>query len=351
MFRLQHPEYIYWLVFIIPCIWILAWAYDYWRKKTLQKFGDSDLVVKNLSGNHPATIRKQLWRLTSIVFFGVMALVNPQFGVKTELIKRQGIDLVVALDVSQSMLAEDISPNRLERAKQLINRLIDRLAGDRIALIVFAGNAYVQLPPTTDYSAARLLLKTVSPDIVPAQGTAIGQAIEVATQLFADTSAATQNNNAAKTKALLLLTDGEDHESGLNEALNQAKQQQIKLYAIGVGTTQGAPIPVYVNGQRYSLKQDENGQTVNTALNDHALRNLVAQADDGQYFALNDGSGDEITDLLRSLNKLEKSNFEEVAVTEYDSRFQYPLGLCLLLLTGYLLQNGYRKSGQRTNNT
>ena len=253
--------------------------------------------------------------------FLAAAVCGPLIGSKLEEVKRKGADIIIALDVSNSMKAEDIRPSRLERSKQAISKLIDKLQGDRIGLVVFAGDAYTQLPITTDYGAAKLMLSTVETDIVPRQGTAIGSAIELATSAFSDSS--------RKHSAVIIITDGENHEDDAVDAAKKAAEQGVKIYTIGMGSPEGAPIPIYNNGARVGFKQDNNGQAVVTKLDAAALQE-IAEAGKGKFVRASN-SDDGLDIILKEINALDKKEFQAKMFTDYENQFQYFLGASIFL--------------------
>jgi len=256
--------------------------------------------------------------LTSII----IGMANPQMGSKMEKIKRQGVDIIIAIDVSRSMLADDVQPSRLERAKQIVSKLIDRMANDRVGLIVFAGEATLQMPLTVDYAAAKLFLKTVNPEVVGTQGTAISQAIQVARYNF--------NQEEEKHKALILITDGEDHEAGAISKAREAFDEGVVIYTMGIGSTEGARIPVMQDGRKVGYMKDGKGGEVMSKLDETVLRE-ISEASNGQFFRVQGASG-EITQILSELGDLEKKEFEDRVFTDYEDQFQYFILLGLLLL-------------------
>jgi Ca-activated chloride channel family protein len=249
-------------------------------------------------------------------------LANPQFGSKLEEVKRKGVDIIVALDVSNSMLCEDIRPSRLERAKQALSRLLDKLQNDRIGIIVFAGEAYVQLPITTDYGAAKLFLPGIEPDMIPTQGTAIGSAIDMAVKSF--------TGNDKRNKALIIITDGENHEDNAVEAVKNAAENGIITYTIGMGSPDGGPIPVYHNGVQVDFKKDQSGTTVITKLDEAMLREIAANGKGEFVRATN--SDDGLSLILDKVNKIDKKEFGSKVYTEYEDKFQYFLAAGLIIL-------------------
>ena len=256
--------------------------------------------------------------------FLVLALSRPQIGTTLELVKRSGLDIMIGLDISASMLAEDIKPNRLLKAKHTISSLIDRLEGDRVGLIAFAGDSFVQCPLTIDYAATKLLLDALDVDTVSQSGTEISQAIEVATSSF--------NQEEDKYKVLLFFTDGEDHGKQAIETAKAVANQGIRIYCIGVGLpNQGAPIPLrHSNGELRGYKHDRNGTPIVTKLEDALLREIV-RLTNGNYYQATPG-GAEMDRLLAELAAIEKREIEERQFTRYEDRFQYFLGFALLFL-------------------
>lgn len=261
--------------------------------------------------------------------FLIIGLANPQIGSKMEEVKREGVDLMIAVDLSNSMLAEDIKPNRLERARQAISKLIDRLHGDRIGLIVFGGEAYVQLPITTDYSAAKLFLSTISPDIIPTQGTAIGEAIKLSAKSFG-IKKENQNENNTRNKAIIIMTDGENHEDDAIEEAKKVTAQNIVVHTIGMGLAKGAPIPIYKRGKQIGFRKDKEGNTVITKLNEKMLQQ-IASAGNGVYIRANNIQTG-LNALFGEISKMEKVKFGSKVFTDYEDRFQYFIGVALFFL-------------------
>jgi len=293
-----------------------------WKKKALSRFGDFSLI-RDLFPDASVTrpyIRFAFILLACILF--IFGMCGPQIGTKLEEVKRKGVDVVIALDVSNSMNAEDIRPTRLERAKQAIYLLIDKMEGDRIGLIVFAGQAYVQLPITTDYGAAKLFLQSVNSGIVPTQGTAIGSAIDLAVESIGD--------SISKNTAIIVITDGENHEDDAVESAKAAAKKGILVHTIGMGSPGGSPIPLYHNGVRSGFVQDESGNTVVTKLDPDLLQN-VADAGKGKFVrATNNDDGLEL--IMKEINSMEKKEFGTKMFTDYEDQYQYFIGAALLLL-------------------
>ena len=328
MFRFGNIEYLYLLV-IIPVLILLFMILFSLRKKALRRFGNMHVIeplMPALSFVRPV-IKFMLivLALTSLIF----GIARPQFGSKLREIKREGVEIIIALDVSNSMMAEDIQPNRLERAKQAIAKMVDRLVNDKIGLIVFAGDAYIQIPITTDYVSAKLFLNTISTDIVPKQGTAIGSAIELGMKSF------TQQEETSK--ALIIITDGENHEDDAMEAAKAAVEKGVRVHTIGIGLPKGAPIPIYSGGQKNYLK-DNSGKTVISKLDEDMLRK-IATAGEGVYIRSSDTRVG-LDKLFDEINKMEKQEMESRVYSDYDERFQYvfAIGLFFLLLEFFILE-------------
>ncbi|MEA3504346.1 MAG: VWA domain-containing protein [Bacteroidota bacterium] len=318
--RLEHSELLH-LLWIIPImiavfIWVLQW-----KKRALKEYGDFSVFGKLMPDLSSVRPKIKFILLLFAVLFLVLAITNPQIGSKLHEAERKGVDLFIALDVSKSMDAEDIQPSRLNRSKQAISKLIDRLGGDRIGIIVFAGKAYTQLPITTDYSAAKLFLSTINSDIVPSQGTAIGSAIELATQSFDD---------KGNSKSIIVITDGENHENNAIEAAEDAKKQGITVHTIGMGLPDGAPIPIYENEKNIGFKKDKDGNTVITKLNDKMLSQIASAGCGISIRANNTKAG--LNAIFDEINKMEKKKFETRIYADYEDRFQYFIAISILLL-------------------
>ena len=322
MVQLDEKIYFY-LLFIIPVIVVLFLLLLVWKKRTQKKFANSDLL-KRLSPNR--SYNKGGLKLVVFILalaLLIIGLVNPKIGTKLETVKREGVDIVFAVDVSKSMLAEDIAPNRLEKAKRLVSEIVNQLASDRIGIIAYAGQAYPQLPITTDYGAAKMFLQSMNTDMLTSQGTAIDQAIELATTYYDD---AEQTN-----RVLFIISDGEDHSEGSTlDAVEDAVDEGIIIYTIGVGKEKGAPIPIKRNGILESLKKDSQGETVITKLNENVLADIASEGN-GQYI---DGSNtDSAVEFIKDeLLKMDKKEFEAKQFAEYKDQFQWFIGAALLLL-------------------
>ncbi|MFA5419135.1 MAG: VWA domain-containing protein [Bacteroidales bacterium] len=325
MIRFANPEYIY-LLIIVPVLILFFLYYRSWKKNALRRFGDHD-IISQLMPNQSQTkgVIKLLIVLIGITYL-IFGLLDPQVGSKLEKVKREGIDLYLVLDVSNSMLAEDIKPNRLERSKLAISNLIDKLEGDRIGIIIFAGNAYKQLPLTTDYSAARLFLSVVDTKIVPSQGTAIGEAIDMATISFGETD---------HNKAIVVITDGENHEDDAVGAAKKANELGIKVFTIGMGLPEGAPIPIGENGTQRGFKKDREGKTVITKLDEDMLRKIAASG--GGSYARANNSTTGLNKIFDDINAIDKKEIETRQYTNYEDRFQLFIAVALILFLLELL--------------
>ena len=322
MFRFEHSEYLM-LLYILPVLIALYWFASYRRAKKLKEFARSrmaDVLYPKLSN------KKRLVKFTLkflAVTLIIFALANPQLGSKIEEVKQVGIDVYICLDVSLSMTAEDIKPNRLEKAKYEISQLIRKLHGDRIGLVVFAGNAYIQIPLTTDYSAANLLLNAVDVNSVPEPGTAIASAIRLAINSF--------KKDAKTQKAIVVITDGEDHEGDLKPVIQEAKDKGVLIYTIGLGSPAGVPIPLYNSaGQKIGYKKDRSGQVVLTKLDEATLKE-IADESGGKYFR-GTNTEDELQKIYNDLAHLKQTEFGSTRITDYEDRFYYPLILAILIL-------------------
>ncbi len=320
LFRFANPDFLY-LLLLLPVLILLFILNSIRKRNALRRVGEANLVkglIPEMSGIRP--VLKFLLQLVAVAS-AILMLARPQFGSKIEDVKKQGVEVIIALDVSNSMLAEDIQPNRLTRAKQAISRLIDNLDNDKIGLIVFAGDAYVQIPVTTDYISAKMFLSTISPDIVPKQGTAIGAAISLGIRSFTP--------GDGKSKALIIITDGENHEDDpVKEAMEAAKAGVI-IHTIGIGSTEGVPIPIMRNGKQDFLK-DNKGNTVITRLDEDILKK-IALATNGNYVrASNSNIG--LDEIFADIKKMKKQDLQSTQFTEYNEQYQIFAAITLLIL-------------------
>ncbi len=320
MFRFAHPEYLY-ALYLLPLLAVGYWFIFKLRQRDLTRFADYKMHNILIPGFSRAKgfLKFGIFLFSSALL--IISLANPQVGSKITEVKQTGIDVFILLDVSLSMKAEDIKPNRLERAKLQIANLISRLRGDRIGLIVFSGDAYIQIPLTTDYSAANLFLSAVDFNTVPQPGTAIGPAISMAVKSF--------NYQQNTEKAIVVITDGEENQGDPIEAVKEAVSKNIKIYAIGLGSPEGVPIPLY-SGNEITFKKDTEGNTVLTKLDQQTLMK-IADEGNGRYFQGNNYQ-DQLNDIYNDLESLEKTDYGVKKVTDYEDRFYYLLAPAILLL-------------------
>lgn len=331
--RFENPQYLYWLL-IIPVLVAIYVMIRLWNKRQFERFANIKLREYLVPMFSSARANTKFVIFNLIIALLIIGAANLQSGSKMEKVKREGIDLFLCVDISNSMHAEDIAPNRLERSKQSINKLISKLGGDRIGIIVFAGNAYVQLPITTDYSAAKMFLSTVDTDLIPTQGTEVGRAIELAIKSFGDTK---------HNKAIIIISDGEDHENGgAVKAAQEAAKHGIKIYTIGMGLDEGAPIPLYNKyGKKTGYKKDKDGNIIITKVDDKILRQ-IAEIGDGIYVrASNSNVG--LDKIYEDINKTEKSEIESNVFTDYDDQFQWFVGAAIILLIIEILLSSGKK--------
>ncbi|MAU17758.1 MAG: BatB protein [Muricauda sp.] len=321
---IQFDEKIYfYLLAIIPVMALTFFFLQIWKKKTQKRFADTKLL-KRLAPDRSSfkSTVKLIFLLTGLAFL-ILGLVNPKIGTKLETVKREGVDIVFAIDVSKSMLAEDIAPNRLEKAKRIVSEIINQLASDRIGIIAYAGQAYPQLPITTDYGAAKMFLQSMNTDMLSSQGTAINAAIDLASTYYDDS----QQTN----RVLFIVSDGEDHsEKSTINAVEKATENGIRIFTIGVGKEKGAPIPIKRNGIVESLKKDSQGEVVITKLNESVLSE-IAERGNGDYI---DGSNTDnaVEYIKEELNRMDKTEFEAKQFAEYKDQFQWFLAAGFLFL-------------------
>lgn len=294
-----------------------------WKKRTQKKFAEAPLF-RRLAPNRSnfKSSLKLLFFLLGLTFL-TLGLVNPKMGTKLETVKREGVDIVFAVDVSKSMLAEDIAPNRLEKAKRLVSEIINQLASDRIGIIAYAGQAFPQLPITTDYGAAKMFLQSMNTDMLTSQGTAINEAIELAMTYYDDEE---QTN-----RVLFIISDGEDHSEGSTlEAVEDAADEGIRIFTVGVGKAKGAPIPIKRNGVVESLKKDAQGEVVITKLNEGILEDIASEGN-GEYIN-GENTEEAVEQIKEQLLQMDKKEFEAKQFAEFKDQFQWFLGLGLFFL-------------------
>ncbi len=320
MIQFGHKEF-FW-AFILLLVFVLLYGlYRSWKKRAVKSLGDPALVGKMMLHRSGFKTGYRFVLLLLALFFLIAGIIDPEVGSRLETVKRKGIDMVVALDVSNSMLAEDIRPNRLDRAKMAVSNLIDKLDGDRVGLIVFAGKAYKQLPLTTDYGAAKLFLSAVDTKIVPSQGTAIGAAIQMATASF---------DNPKHNRAIVIITDGENHQDDAVAAAKASAAKGIRIFTIGMGLPDGAPIPIYDAAGNKSFLKDRSGKVVITKLNEAMLQE-IAVAGNGAYARANNANVG-LDNILNKINKIQKKELETKQFTDYEHRFQFFLAWAILFL-------------------
>ena len=322
MFRFASISWL-WLLVLVPVLVVFLVLAFRSRKKAMARFGRLDLMEKlSRSVSRKRQIFKSVLFVAAAAFL-ILALSRPQFGTKMRTVKREGQDIVIALDLSLSMLAEDIKPNRLEKAKLEIGSFFNTLEGDRIGLVAFAGQAFIQCPLTLDYGAARLFLDTMDPDLVPVPGTAIGEAIAKSVTCFVE--------KERKHKVLVLITDGEDH---MGDPLDQAKaaaKEGVVIYTVGIGSAQGVPIPMADGqGRQTGFKKDRSGEVVMTRLDEVSLEKIALETG-GKYFRASPGEV-ELRKIMDDISKMEKKTLSSKQYAQYEERFQGFLAAALVLL-------------------
>ena len=332
MFRFEYTEHLYGFVLIPILVLAFVWMWVQ-RRRAIERMGEESLLLRLMPRYSKYKYIVKFVLLTLALSILVIAWANPQWGSKKEKVKRKSADIFIALDVSNSMLAQDVRPNRLERAKQFGLKLLEALKGERLGIIIFAGNAYLQMPLTTDYATAALFMKSANTNMVPTQGTAISEAIDLAERSF-------EPNNKHH-KALVIITDGENHDQEALNRMRQAHDNGLLAFTIGVGTKEGAQIPVSLGGGRMDWKRDATGKAVVTTLNEDMLRQL-AVAGGGNYFNIVHGE-EVIHALKKQLDKIEKRELEQRSFSEFESYFVYFIAVALLLIIIELLMS-YQKS-------
>jgi len=318
MFRFAHPEFLY-LLFALPVLIVIFLYAVITRKKAIKKYGNPDLLSQLMP---EVSTRRQHWKFW-ILFVAISVLIfviaGPQFGSKLETVKRQGVEIMVCLDVSNSMLAEDVNPSRLDRAKMMLSRMTDNFTDDKVGLIVFAGDAFTQLPITSDYVSAKMFLSSINPSMVSSQGTAIGTAINLALRSFTP--------NEASSKTILIITDGENHEDDAVKAAMTAAERNIKVNVVGIGTPQGAPIPI---GGSNTFLKDKDGNVVVTQLNEQMCQEIAA-AGKGIYVRA-DNTNTALRTLQNEIDKMDKTELDSKIYSEFDEQFQFLAWIVLTLL-------------------
>jgi Ca-activated chloride channel family protein len=319
--ELDESKYLY-LLFLLPILLLLFLYNQYWKRKKQREFGDLDMV-KKLSPEKSVfkPILKLIVMLLALSAL-ILGLVNPKIGTKMETVKREGIDIVFAMDVSKSMLAEDVAPSRLEKSKQIVSQIINQLGSDRIGIVAYAGSAFPVLPITTDYGVAKMFLQSMNTGIVSSQGTSLDEAIKLSSSYFDDKS--------KTSKLLILISDGEDHSEGAEEAAEEANKLGMKIITIGIGTEKGSTIPLRRNGIVESFQRDNNNEVVVTKLNQESLT-TIAKATKGGY--VNGNNTKEVLEYVKNaLNNIQKTEFEATQMADFQSQFQWFLGFAFVLL-------------------
>ena len=319
--ELDERNYLYFL-FILPVVVVVFLINLYWKRKKQREFGDLELL-KRLSperSNFKPVLKLivMLLALAALIF----GLVNPKIGTKVETVKREGIDIVFAMDVSKSMLAEDVAPSRLEKSKQIVSQIINQLGNDRIGIVAYAGSAFPVLPITTDYGVAKMFMQSMGPGLVSSQGTSLDEAIKLSGTYFDDKS--------KTSKLVILISDGEDHSEGAEAAAEEAKKMGIKIITIGLGTEKGGTIPLKKNGIVESYQKDNSGEVVITKLNQAGLT-TIAKITGGGY--INGNNTKEVLEYIKNtLDKIQKTEFESTRMAGFQAQFQWFLGFAVVLL-------------------
>ena len=324
MFRFANPDFLY-LLLLLPLIVAVYLYSNHRRRQNIRKYGDPTLLKELMPTISKYRPDVKFWLTFSALALIIIMLARPQFGSKMETVKRSGVETVIALDISNSMLAEDVAPSRLEKSKKLIARLIDTFNNDKVGLNVFAGEAFTQLPITSDYISAKMFLESINPSLISTQGTDIGAAIRLAIKSF------TPNDGVGK--AIIVITDGENHEGGAIEAAKEAAEKNMQVFILGVGSPNGSPIPVERGSNDF--RRDKNGEVIVTKLNE-AMCQEIAKAGNGVYIRVdNSNSAEKI--LNEQIAKLAKSDVESQVFTEFDEQFQALAWLILILLVVEML--------------
>ena len=318
MFRFEEPTYLY-LLLLLPLLAALFLYSNYRRRKAIKKFGDPELMAQLMPDASKYRPDVKFWIVFVAIGLFAVLLARPQFGSRLETVKRQGIEVIIALDISNSMLAEDVQPSRLQKAKRLVSQLVDKMENDKVGMIVFAGDAFTQLPITSDYISAKMFLETIDPSLISKQGTALGAAINLSTRSF------TPMEGVGRT--IILITDGENHEDGALEAAKAAVEKGIQINVLGVGMPEGAPIPIPGSND---YRRDREGNVVVTKLNEQMCQE-IAQVGQGIYVRV-DNSNAAQNAITKEINKLAKADVETQVYTEFNEQFQAIAWIILLLL-------------------
>ena len=323
MFRFEEPTYLY-LLLLLPFLAAFYLYSNYRRRKAIRKFGDPVLMAQLMPDVSKYRPDVKFWLVFAAIGLFAVLLARPQFGSKLETVKRQGVEVMIALDISNSMLAQDVQPSRLEKAKRLVAQLVVKMENDKVGMIVFAGDAFTQLPITSDYISAKMFLESINPSLISKQGTAIGAAINLATRSF------TPQEGVGR--AVIVITDGENHEGGAVEAAKAAAEKGIQVSVLGVGMPDGAPIPVEGTND---FRRDRDGNVVVTRLNEQMCQE-IAQAGDGIYVRVDNSNAAQKV-IAQEINKMAKADVETQVYTEFNEQFQAVAWIILLLLLAEML--------------
>ncbi|WP_455593088.1 VWA domain-containing protein [Bacteroides sp.] len=318
MFRFEEPAYLY-LLLILPLLAVFYLYSNYRKRKAIRRFGDPVLMAQLMPDVSKYRPDIKFWLVFAAIGLFSVLLARPQFGSKLETVKRQGVEVIIALDISNSMLAQDVQPSRLEKAKRLISKLVDGMENDKVGMIVFAGDAFTQLPITNDYISAKMFLESINPSLISKQGTAIGAAINLATRSF------TPQEGVGR--AIIVITDGENHEGGAVEAAKEAAEKGIQVNVLGVGLPDGAPIPIEGTND---FRRDREGNVIVTRLNE-AMCQEIAKDGNGIYVRV-DNTNSAQKAINQEINKMAKADVESKVYTEFNEQFQAVAWIILLLL-------------------
>lgn len=320
MFRFGEPTCLY-LLLILPVLIIFYLYSNYYRRKRLKKYGDPELLNQLMPDVSMHRMNLKFWLTFFAITMIVFVLARPQFGSKMDTLKRSGIETVIALDISNSMLAEDVQPNRLDKSKKLVSKLVDSFTNDKVGMIVFAGQAFTQLPITSDYISAKMFLDAINPSLIASQGTDIGGAINLAMRSF------TPKEDVGR--AIIIITDGENHEGGVEEAAKAAAEKGVQVFVLGVGSPEGSPIPLE-NGRFNDFRKDKEGNVIVTKLNEQMCQ-AIAKAGNGMYIRV-DNSNSSQRILQSEIDKLSKADVETTVFTEFDEQFMVIAWIALIAL-------------------
>lgn len=323
MFRFEEPAYLY-LLLLLPLLVAFYLYSNYRRRKAIRKFGDPILMAQLMPDVSKYRPDVKFWLVFAAIGLFTVLLARPQFGSKLETVKRQGVEVMIALDISNSLLAQDVQPSRLQKAKRLVAQLVDKMQNDKVGMIVFAGDAFTQLPITSDYISAKMFLESIDPSLISKQGTAIGAAINLAARSF------TPQEGVGRT--VIVITDGENHEGGAVEAAKAAAEKGIQVNVLGVGMPEGAPIPIEGTND---YRRDREGNVIVTRLNEHMCQE-IAQAGNGIYVRVDNTNGAQKA-ISQEISKMAKADVETQVYTEFNEQFQAVAWIILLLLLAEML--------------